>query len=278
LNRNYEKIIDANKRDVEERIKNMKKDERYISTVPSTQNAVDLFKDSWSSCLPLDNVKSGSIPLFDDPRIRAFNSVISVAGKTILELGPLEGAHSKMLQDLGAASVTSVESNSISFLKCLTVKNIFQLNTSFLLGDFREYIKECKIKNIKYDIVLASGVLYHMTNPVELLRDISDVTEVVYIWTHYYSKTRTDTHKRFDKKPVLLDSQYSAYKHYYRKALKLKGFCGGTLPYSLWLERDALLEGLQNVGFKSIEILNEGFDHPSGNEISLVASKKSSKT
>src|SRR4030088_3592936 len=66
-------------------------------THPSAQNAADIFKDSWYSRLPDmdgDVIATGATPLFDDARIRwAAEQAGGFEGKTILELGPLEGGH-----------------------------------------------------------------------------------------------------------------------------------------------------------------------------------------
>ena len=37
-------------------------------------------------------------------------------------------------------------------------------------------------------VVVASGVLYHMMNPVELIARISNIADAVYLWTHYFDR------------------------------------------------------------------------------------------
>lgn len=49
-------------------------------------------------------------------------------GKTRLELVPLEGGHSYMLQKMGVKKIIAIEANSRAFLKCLCIKEIFDLN------------------------------------------------------------------------------------------------------------------------------------------------------
>jgi hypothetical protein len=62
--------------------------------------------------------------------------------KTILELGPFEGYDAYTFDRLGAAFVLSIESNVTNFLKCLIIKNIFGLRTTFLLGDFIQFLEK----------------------------------------------------------------------------------------------------------------------------------------
>ncbi len=73
-----------------------------------------------------------------------------------------------MLQKAGARSVVAVEANTRAFLKCLCTKELFGLDrVEFLLGDLVAYLNE---ERSKFDAVIASGVLYHMTDPVDLLK------------------------------------------------------------------------------------------------------------
>ena len=59
-----------------------------------------------------------------------------VTEKTILELGPLEGGHSYMLDRAGAAQVVAIEGNARAYLKCLIVKELLGLpRVQFLCGD-----------------------------------------------------------------------------------------------------------------------------------------------
>ena len=56
-----------------------------------------------------------------------------LAGFGILELGPLEGAHTYRLEQLGAERILAIEANVEAYLKCLIVKEILGLIKSKLL-------------------------------------------------------------------------------------------------------------------------------------------------
>ena len=145
--------------------------ERYAVGVPSAQAVLDLFDGEWSSAMPPDSslvTRPGHAALFDDARIHwAAGRLGGFQGRTVLELGPLEGAHSYMLQRLGASSVAAIEANTRAFLRCLCVKEIFGLDrVCFELGDFVSYMEEDKHS---FDIVIACGVLYHMRDPIRVL-------------------------------------------------------------------------------------------------------------
>ena len=78
----------------------------YIIKAPNSQNMLDIFSGEWSSRLPAGSnlvTSPGHAALFDDPRIDWAAEILGgFAGKTCLELGPLEGGHSYMMQKMGA--------------------------------------------------------------------------------------------------------------------------------------------------------------------------------
>jgi hypothetical protein len=82
--------------------------DEYVGMAPSGQSAVDVFAGEWSSRLPVAGVTAGEIPLFEDERVEwALGHLGNVAGRTVLELGPLEGGHSSMLERAGALAVVA---------------------------------------------------------------------------------------------------------------------------------------------------------------------------
>src|SRR4051812_20493353 len=95
-----------------------------VQGIPTNQNAIDLI-DGWVSQLPPEvGVNAGHAVLFHDPRtVWALERLGSVAGQTVLELGPLEGGHTYMLHQ-GGARVLAIEANKRAYLKCLIVKEL----------------------------------------------------------------------------------------------------------------------------------------------------------
>ena len=129
--------------------------------------------------------KPGHANLFEDHRITWGLEVLGgVQDQSVLELGPLEGGHTFMLQKAGARDIVAVEGNGRAYLKCLCSKEMLGIDrASFLLGDFEKYLEGC---DRRFDMVVASGVLYHMRHPLKLLELISGVTDRVMIWTHFF--------------------------------------------------------------------------------------------
>lgn len=251
----------------------------YIRQAPNRQNVIDLFQGEWSSAMPSGNgllAKPGSAGLFEDSRIAwAERTLGGFSGNRVLKLGPLEGGHSFMLQQAGARQVISIEANSRAFLKCLCTKELFGLDrVKFLLGDFVAYLDA---DASRYDAVIASGVLYHMTDPADLLKRLSKVTDRLFIWTHYYDQQIISgaAHlRRFFEAPSTIDIAGSAAtvaRKRYDDALEWQGFCGGSEPYAIWMARSAIVDLLKAEGFQRLEIAFDQPDHPNGPAFALCA-------
>jgi hypothetical protein len=250
----------------------------FVGEAPSNQNVIDMFGGEWSSSLPLEAraiSTPGHADLFADPRIAWAHQVLGpFDGKTVLELGPLEGAHTYMLERYGVAAITSIEANTRAFLKCLCMKEILDLRqASFKLGNFVPFLKECG----NYDIILASGVLYHMTDPIELLQLIMKRTDRVILWTHYFNDlaiSRLAEKEMFMPPKTLPGTAYVGSKRIYPQvSLDWKGFSGGIESHAVWLERDSLLRCFEDRGF-DVHVNFEQTDHPNGPALSLCATRR----
>jgi hypothetical protein len=243
----------------------------YCTERPSPQTALDLFRGEWVSKLPppYENLNAGQLGLFEDDRIaEGLNSLGGVAGQTVLELGPLEGGHSCMLERAGAKSVLAIESNSRAFLKCLIVKELLGLErVYFQCGDFLEYLRR---DPLRFDFVLASGVLYHQRNPVELIRRLAAVTDRVLVWTHYYDEAIMQASATLAPKFPRHDmAAYEGFRHTlhrqeYQSSLAHPGYCGGSADHSAWLSRDDLLSAFRHFGFTTLRLLREDPQFPNG--------------
>lgn len=252
---------------------------RYVSGAPSDLNAFHLFPGTWSSRVPGIS-STGLANLFRDERVKWCLSSLDTPGD-VLELGPLEGGHTWQLEQAGW-KVTAVEANELAFIKCLLTKNYLGMKAKFVLGDFTE---GGFITKRKWDLVFASGVLYHMADPVSLLKDISMATDRIFLWTHYFEPdlslwNESVRHKVGTKWLVDSEQIISVGNHkirivpqLYEEALGWAGFCGGPKNYSSWVYKDDLLNLLKVLGFSKLEV---GFDDPghvNGPSFAVLASK-----
>lgn len=253
--------------------------DEYVTTLPSKQHAIDIFKGEWASRLPpeLSELTAGSIPLFQDERISwSIEKLGGVQGARVLELGPLEAGHTYMLQKMGAASILAIEANTRAYLKCLIIKELLGLNRAqFLLGDFVAYLAQ---NTEQFDMCMALGVLYHMKQPVELLYLLSKVSHKVALWTHYYNPDNINSNPHLFDPPTIENCrgfEHALYRQNYRQEALLanNGFCGGMQHFSYWMTREDILRALTHFGFTQIQINFENIAHPNGSCFSIVAQK-----
>ena len=182
-----------------------------------------------------------------------------------------------MLEQMGAAEVIAVEASTRAWLKCLTLKELTGMTrVRFLCGDSVAYLRE---NPARADAIIASGILYHMTNPVELIAEIAAHTDRMFLWTCCYDEAiisrlpvlearfgpaRSVTHAGFT---------HTVHPYHYRSTRFRLGFSGGVESYSHWLTRDTILQALRHFGLDRIETAFEEPGHGNGPAFALVASR-----
>jgi len=252
--------------------------DKYVSAAPTPQQAVDLFAGSWASRLPIAGVKSGAVPLFEDDRIVwLLDRLGGAEGLNILELGPLEGGHTTMLERAGAASIHAIDANTLAYLKCLVVKQLLQLRAArFELGDFDDYLRTC---TERYDLIVACGVLYHLTDPLRTLLDIVRLTDRIFIWSHFFddqAMPKGDPRRALmtgETRRQTLDGEALTYHmRTYGGTHHPLNFCGGTASLSVWLEQEEVIDFLKRQGY-SVETAFLHPHHPHGPAACIYAER-----
>jgi hypothetical protein len=251
---------------------------QYIAEAPSDDLAISLFEGSWTSQLPGRNGPGNNL-LFDDIRIRwLIEKLGGVERMNVLELGPLEGGHTWMLEQAGAF-VTAVEANQSAFMRCLITRNLLGMNSKFVLGDFTRGLP----RESRWDLVVASGVLYHLKSPEQLLEQIAEVTDRIFIWTHYFEPDgskwnaglddKLNTKWRPDRTVVRSCSGIDVrlVPMYYEESVGWSGFCGGPDDLGNWIYRDDLLKLLEKLGFTRQEIAFDQPDFVNGPSFAVLA-------
>ncbi len=252
--------------------------DRYVSSTPSLQNAIDAVPGWNTAFAPQYGLNAGSFAAYNDPRILwALQCFGSIAGRRVLELGPLEGGHTGML-DAAGAQVDAIEANQLAFLRCLITKEVLRLSRSrFWLGDFVKALEEWEQS---YDLIVACGVLYHLRQPLRLLELAAKRTDAVYFWTHVVSDQAMPPGdpRRLVIAPTAEHHSFHgitvrAYRRTYAHAETNVAFCGGMADEHRWLDRDDLLAALAAVGFTDIHTSHDEPNHPYGPALSIFARK-----
>ncbi len=259
--------------------------DRFCTESPIPANAIEIFAGEWSSRLPApyEELTGSEIALFDDQRIHWGSEHFGgFDGMSVLELGPLEGGHTYMLDRMGAREVLAIEANQKAFLRCLIVKEVFGIPSArFLCGDFVKYLEQAATSGAdRWDLCVASGVLYHQQDPVALLQLVSKVCDRVLLWTHFYDATvitaRPDLAPKFPSSVTARTSGFShtLHRYEYASALAWGGFCGGPATWSCWMERDEILSCLEHLGFADVEVAFEQLDHQNGPAFCVAARRR----
>jgi hypothetical protein len=252
----------------------------YARESPSPQQKLDVFAGKWASRFPGEfaELNAGATTLFEDPRINwakeKFAELgVSIKGSSVLELGPLEGGHTYMLSKHGAASVTAVEAHSEAYLRCLVAKELLGMErVNFLLGDAVAFLRQI---GHSYDIGIAAGFLYHMSDPVGLIELLCRHTRAVYLWTVYwdsdFSKKNPGAHA--GSGPVSKHSykgfDYTLHKHPYGDGFDYGKFWGGPADHSNWMEKEDIERAFSKFGFGRQICKVE--DNPHGAALNMVA-------
>lgn len=248
---------------------------RIVRAAPHPQNALDIFKGDWVVKFPEElGLTAGQFPgdFFNDYRLAAAEEAFGgFQGRHILELGPFEGHHSTMMARRGAVHVTAIEANTRAFLKCLVTKEVMGLaNVSFLLGEAVKFMEQTQRR---FDVLIASGVLYHFTRPDQALSLMARVSDRLFLQTHYFDEaliSRTRLQGRFTMVPR---DETGAATVYHRMTYLERDspiYNGGVEEYTHWLTRDDILALLQGLGFE-LTVLFEEPEHRNGPTISIVA-------
>lgn len=248
--------------------------DRYVESAPSPANAVELFAGRWSTRLPID-APTGPIELIGDHRlVSCVEALGGVTDADVLELGPLEGAHSITLRGLGARRVVAIEANTSAYLRCLVTKEVTGLTgVEFRLGDFRPYLDTT---DERFDLAVAIGVLYHLDDPVPVLENLARTTDRIVIWSHVHNRAfDVDRLAHRFGEPVERttgSTRYRLHPFRYAESLESPGFCGGTRPTAAWIERDDLLAVVDALGFHVV--VCDDHDHDNGPAITLALRRR----
>ncbi len=158
--------------------------DRFITEFPSELNAFQMQKGSWKFDYDILSIEEIIKNIYADGRPKfCADTFPGFKDFRIVEVGPSDGYNTAGLEFHGARKIVSVEGNVGAFLRCLIMKNAFNLKTKFLLGDFLQNLHS---PETVADLIYASGVLYHLVDPVDFLLRCGEISRNLFIWTFYY--------------------------------------------------------------------------------------------
>jgi GT2 family glycosyltransferase len=256
--------------------------ERFVRSTPSPCNVLQLYAGSWVSLDPdhaIGRDEAGRLVLAkEDKRVGwAIESLGAIDGFRVLELGPLEGRQSYSLCRFGAREVVGVEGNAACFERMLALKAALEIDClKPMLGDFQNYLRQAAAD--EFDLVFASGVLYHVEDPVSNLTEMARVAPRLFLWTHVYERDLPSRHPGWSHR-------FYPEEHWNWRGNPLRGarqrytqqddpkYCGGLAEGSLWLTEESLLIVLHALGYSIVAARREP-DHPNGLAVALCAVRR----
>jgi len=181
----------------------------------------------------------------------------------VADLGCLEGGFSLALAQRGA-EVVGIEARAKNLEKCLLLREHFGLeNLSFVKDDVKNFTRETYGE---FDVILALGILYHLDNPVEWLKQIAEASKRLLIIDSHYAPD--DDHGLRLMSPELsknlgplvtrkvngLEYRGRWYEEYCGKEpwnSYREGFLWASYSNtkSFWLTKESLLTSILNAGF-----------------------------
>ena len=174
-----------------------------------------------------------------------------------------------MLDRAGAKSIIAIEGSKSAYLKCLIAKEVLDIKSArFQLGNFVPWLEN---DSRRFDVIWASGVLYHMTEPLRLLELLSARTDRLYLWTHFYGDDAVPSYVK-ERKVPFAGTTVSQYERSYFMPYR-RSSCGGVFTGRAWLRRSDILKALEILGFNRIEIGFEDFAGTLGPSFAIVAQR-----
>lgn len=211
---------------------------------------------TWESQFVVDGQRLGGSTDYTTQRVSMLNvpelhEHIDLRGKTVLELGPLEGGNTVLLTKLGVARVVAVEARVENYVKCCVIKNLLGLdNARFLLGDAREISPET---HGRFDLALVAGVLYHLDDPHVLLQHLSGMTDTLLISTHYAD----DSSPTPEARVLTLTTPHGEYRGRVFQEGGLSEINSGVQSWSFWPFEETLLRMLADAGYRDVRVLRK---------------------
>ncbi len=253
--------------------------DQYVDTAPTAQNAIDAVPGWSRSILPLIGTAGTDVHLHVDPRITwCLDQFGPATGRKILELGPLEGMHTYIVDQQQPEIIHAIEANRLSYLRCLITKELLDLKRAkFLHGNFLPWLEQTEFR---YDLIIASGVLYHMRDPIHLLELMAKRSNALYLWTHYFSEQampegdlRRSAFSGDIENVDFHDLRVPLHRRGYHGAWKNDTFCGGMHDRHYWMEKNDILRVLGTLGFENVRTAHDQPDHPNGPAFSVFAQR-----
>jgi hypothetical protein len=202
----------------------------------------------------------------DDERLKYITYFLDVRDQRVLEIGPLEGHHSVLLEKMGIRENVAIESRVENLCKCQRIKQKYHLDrTQFIQADVERLYRgeDMPSFNGPFDLVFCLGVLYHLQDPGRGLEWMRSQASTLFLGTHYS-----------EGKPKRGDMTYfydgKSYRGHEVPEGGIADPISGMSPTSVHLYEDDLLRLIRDVGYSRTWVLGKDWQNNSSH-ITLLA-------
>jgi SAM-dependent methyltransferase len=180
-----------------------------------------------------------------DRRIELFDQRFGLADKHVLEVGCFEGVHTIALCER-ARAVTAIDGRIENVVKTIVRCAFFDKHPTVFTHDIER--ADPGNPRLRADLCHHMGVLYHLSDPVTHLRQLSDWTgHGLMLDSHYVN-------------PEDVDGEYeSGGRSYpYRRFGEARADpFSGMVDHSKWLQLDDIVATLREAGFAHVEMAEQ---------------------
>jgi len=178
-----------------------------------------------------------------DPRTLLMDRYFGLRDKHVLEVGCFEGIHTLGLCEL-AAEVTAVDGHLENVVKTIVRTAFYGHQPTVFLWD----VERMDDLDLEVDVVHHFGVLYHLRNPVEHLRQLGRIARVgVFIDTAVATDDEAD-------EETVVDGVSYRYKRY-NESYGREQVLAGLYDHGKWLRTGDIAEVLRQGGFGQVRVL-----------------------
>lgn len=174
--------------------------------------------------------KSGSMKFLDH---------VDIEGKTVIELGSAVCGMTAQLVKFSPKKLLVIEAQMSNFSAFNAYKKALNVeNAEILLQDFHNL-------NVKADVLIAYGVLYHSAHPAAFVENLSRVANVICVGAHVWGDDENVERTILHWKGHEIEAQV---------AQEFKLSTGGLSPHQTYLKTDDYRRIFDTLGFDWIDL------------------------
>ncbi|MBF0232559.1 MAG: methyltransferase domain-containing protein [Desulfamplus sp.] len=243
---------------------------RWIQEIEIKPNTDDVISEGWvhnvlhmaNKYYSPTNLNFLRTRIGEDYRIKYIAYTLDFRDQRVLELGPLEGHWSILIEKMGAKENISLEAKQKNYIKCMRIKNKYGLShTKFYQLDIEDLYNHKTIPPFtgKFDLIFCIGLFYHLPNPPKALTWFLSQSDTLFLGTHYVEKQFIECyHQEGIFSDASVDYRGESYKgKWYSENVEADS--SGMSPHSFWPYEVDLIRMLEQAGYQQIQVLGKDY-------------------